>query len=499
VRVAIVDVGATTLRSVVAESSGRVVRHVRDRAVRLGLPRVLGGLHGDPSGTRDLVFETARRFRESHRQSGVDAAFLCVDPVLDGILEPQDRERLRCLLGADHLPTTPAATIAALARAAAASGSLATGPSLLLDVHGRAAVVGHLLGTRVEGAGRVPLPHVAGLAALARPGMGDGWLDVAVAATAPVLTEVGVLTPGTRIVATGPAVGSLTAHLVARRWRRPLEALDRVTLSAATVVAAAGDLAGEGLGRAAAPGPAGDPAEPAGVAVVLAGVMAGVGAGTVTTSDADPVEGRLRELLGVHSPTVLADALLDAAGHRATAHAVRVADHANALFDGLREVHALEHADREILRAAALLHDLTRDDGPAHHRRAADVLLGLRCRGVDPTSLVMVASVVRSQRGRPPGGHFAPFLRLPPSRREAVERLVAVLRLADGLDRGEDGAVTGLHVDVDPSLACVHVWGHDVDLALYGVRGQIRHAERTLGIRLVVRAAGPAAATVACS
>lgn len=299
----------------------------------------------------------------------------------------------------------------------------------------------------------------------------------------------------------------LARAVVAREWRRPIQAVDRVRIPAAVALALTTEL---GAAGAEPVRPGIEPGEVdvvTGAAVVLSGLLAVTGAEHVLTTDAERLDGHVDLVLGSTSGIDVVAHVLHAAG-QPTAHARQVARLAVALFDGLADTLDLRPGHRPVLEAAALVHDIARAEGPGHHRRGGERVLDLPVRGVDPTTLVEIASLVRSQRGRPPGSHVPTFLRLSARRRAAVERLVAILRLAEGLDLGQDGAVHRVAVDVDAeprgagrshgdlSLVCVDVLGDDVDLALYGARGQARQVERALGVRLVVRnAARPLATT----
>lgn len=497
-RVAIVDVRTAAVRSVVAETTSRGPRRVLDRTVAVGLTRVLHGAD-DPAaaGTVDVLRETARRFHEAHVRLGVDRVLVTVDGELrDGLADVGLLAELADVLDAAILPSTPADELGALVRAVAPRGLLDDGPTLLVELAPRTARVGLVVDGALRHASRVALRDLGELATVARPRGGDGWLDLAVAAVVPILASMGAVDTRCRIVLAGSPVQALARVVVAREWRRGIRAVDRVRIPASVALALTTELGAttDGGGR---PGvEAGEVDVVAGAAVVLSGLLAVTGAEHVLATDADRLEGHLDAARG----TDVVARVLEVAGPP-TDHARQVARLATSLFDGLAGTLGLTTTHRPVLEAAALIHDIARADGPGHHRRGGERVLDLPVRGVDPTTLVEVACLVRSQRGRPPGSHVPTFLRLSARRRAAVEQLVALLRLAEGLDLGHDDAVQRLGISVDPdprgtghpggepSLVCVDVLGEDVDLALYGARGQARHVERALGVRLVVRAA----------
>jgi exopolyphosphatase/guanosine-5'-triphosphate,3'-diphosphate pyrophosphatase len=83
---------------------------------------------------------------------------------------------------------------------------------------------------------------------------------------------------------------------------------------------------------------------------------------------------------------------------------------------------------------------------------------------------------------------FEPFGRLPPEQREAATKLIALLQVADGLDRSHGGPVRAVAVyDTDPDLVEVVVEAaDDIDLELWGLRRKRELFERVFGCRLEV-------------
>lgn len=465
-----------------------------DRTVAVGLappPGPLGPAGLMARGTGDVLLETARRFADAHRRLGVEHVGFSVDGEVhehlraDGLLDA-----MREVLQARPVPVTPRTELVALARAARHHRVVDPGTTLLVELDDGVARVARLEDGHPVRGGRVGLRDLRELAGLAAARPDGSWLDVAMSVVRPLWGGVGD-DVGQVVLAGAPAV-ALGRQVAGRTWRRPVRVADGVTVGVAALLELTLD--------SSMP-------EVAGAAVVGAGLLAERGLPSLVCTDADRVEGHLLDALGSDASTPLPVRLVEATG-TPTPQARHVADLAVALFDGLHAAVGLVPGDRDVLEAAALLHDLARAEGPGHHRRAAQRILDLSAHGVSPRDLVEVACVVRSQRGRAPGGHVPVFLRLPAERRAAVGRLVALLRLAIGLDRGGDGAVEGVHVTIDdaptggtglvavePGLVCVEVFGDRLDLALYGARGAARYVEHALGVRLVVRTADPLAAT----
>jgi exopolyphosphatase/guanosine-5'-triphosphate,3'-diphosphate pyrophosphatase len=102
-----------------------------------------------------------------------------------------------------------------------------------------------------------------------------------------------------------------------------------------------------------------------------------------------------------------------------------------------------------------------------HHRHSAYLVRNGRLRGFDPDEVELLAAIVRwHRRGDPRAGDDFPTVdeaRLRP--------LCAILRVADGLDRGRAGVVTRIDVQLGPSLVIMRVHSaHDAELELWGAR-----------------------------
>lgn len=122
------------------------------------------------------------------------------------------------------------------------------------------------------------------------------------------------------------------------------------------------------------------------------------------------------------------------------AHAQRVARLSLALYDGLRKEHLLAHDGqhdlREVLQAAAFMHDVGRAKGNENHqKRSLRMIRGLaRPLGWSARELELAAVVARYHRGALPRPRAKTMQRLDfPDRRVAFE-LAGVLRLANALD-----------------------------------------------------------------
>ena len=117
-------------------------------------------------------------------------------------------------------------------------------------------------------------------------------------------------------------------------------------------------------------------------------------------------------------------------------HCAQVARLATQLFDGLAEHFALAAEGRELLEAAAILHDIGYVINHAkHHKHAYHLILHGELPGFTQRELEIVACVARYHRKAYPSKRHGAFARLERADRRLVRKLAGILRVADGLDR----------------------------------------------------------------
>jgi len=133
--------------------------------------------------------------------------------------------------------------------------------------------------------------------------------------------------------------------------------------------------------------------------------------------------------------------------HYEKKHATAVQALAVRLFDALAARLGLTDEDRRMLADAALLHDVGYHiNYDRHHKHSYHLVLHADLLGLTPEEQVVIANVARYHRGALPKKKHRNFGALDKGLRRRVKVLSAILRVADGFDRGHVGAVTGLKV-----------------------------------------------------
>jgi exopolyphosphatase / guanosine-5'-triphosphate,3'-diphosphate pyrophosphatase len=119
------------------------------------------------------------------------------------------------------------------------------------------------------------------------------------------------------------------------------------------------------------------------------------------------------------------------------AHNEQVTNLALALFDGLRGFHGYGPTERRLLEIAGRLHDIgwARVVSGKHHKMSRDMILERDIPGLDKRDQLTCALIARYHTKAPPdASRHRGFTSLDADRRELVEWLAGMLRVADGLD-----------------------------------------------------------------
>jgi len=117
--------------------------------------------------------------------------------------------------------------------------------------------------------------------------------------------------------------------------------------------------------------------------------------------------------------------------------------------------------------------------------------------GMTPTDQVVIAHVARYHRGGDPKPKHAAFAVLERPLREKITTLAAILRVADGLDRGHVAAVEGIRVRVTADtvrIAVQPVVGAMVRLECWGASRKRALLETVMRRQVVI--VGPDGPTV---
>jgi exopolyphosphatase/guanosine-5'-triphosphate,3'-diphosphate pyrophosphatase len=149
--------------------------------------------------------------------------------------------------------------------------------------------------------------------------------------------------------------------------------------------------------------------------------------------------------------------------------------------------------DWPLLEAAALVHDVGQlVSYRGHHKHSFHLIAHAEALPFTPRERLLLALISRYHRKVPPSKNHPEFAQLTPDERARVRRLAAILRLADGLDRGHVSAVESLRIRLLPGRMLVDVTPRlvttDLKLELWGGKRKADLLEELLDREVFVRA-----------
>lgn len=128
-------------------------------------------------------------------------------------------------------------------------------------------------------------------------------------------------------------------------------------------------------------------------------------------------------------------------------HALHVAELALKLYDELAPLHRLEESSRELLEAAAILHDIGYYiSHSSHHKHALYMICNSQIMGFTVEEISVIANVARYHRKSHPKTRHPEFALLSKVDKKRVKVLAGILRIADGLDRTHRNQITDVTV-----------------------------------------------------
>ena len=209
-------------------------------------------------------------------------------------------------------------------------------------------------------------------------------------------------------------------------------------------------------------------------------------------------EGLLLEMVGNRGPLAAADPLramrelVDRCqGDRRHVEHVRVL--ALALFDRLGEALGADPAERSLLEAASLLHDVGQVVSyRSHHRHSYQLIMHADRLSLAARDRTLVALISRYHRKNGPRRKDEEFARLSNADQAVVRRLSGLLRVADGLDRGHTAAVAQVATRLTRERLSIQATPRapqtDLSIEIWAASRKADVLEKVLGRRVVIEA-----------
>lgn len=465
-RIGIVDMGSNAIRFLVAEATGGAAAVLENHRLALRLGHEVFATGQVPDAMLLDLVDAFRRFRATCDRLGVTHIRAIATSAMRDARNRDlvvDRVREACGIEIEVISGTQEAYLLKLA--VESRISLATGRSLLVDIGGGSVEVLVVENGQVTSADSYRLGALRMLQALATSeSAGESFVDLLNKHLRSLEHRIADrFTAGRvdRYVAVGGNIDSLADLLTKRRGPQQKDGVDAIELD---------ELQREVMDLASLPVAAriekydlkadrADTIVPAGIVYARLGELAG--AQRVLVPRIGIKDGLLLEVVHGHFESFLAadhvDVVLSSCRamgrrfHFEPGHAESVLRLARRLFDDTRELHGLDARSRVLLEAAALLHDVgvaINNDG--HHKHSQYLIESTELVGLTEEERHLVALLARYHRKGPPSRDHEEFATLRRKERTQIERLTALLRLADALDRQHAGVVADVEVRLLP-------------------------------------------------
>jgi exopolyphosphatase/guanosine-5'-triphosphate,3'-diphosphate pyrophosphatase len=171
-------------------------------------------------------------------------------------------------------------------------------------------------------------------------------------------------------------------------------------------------------------------------------------------------------------------------------HELQVTRIALLLFDRLAPLHGLGARERELLESAAMVHDIGMCvSNRKHHKHTYDLIRTHRFGMWRPEEVDLIALVARHHRKAEPDMKSIEYAVLPENERTVVRKLVAILRLSDGLDRAHLSTLTDLEITWDCRTIEVRIHSYrDCGTEIWGAERKAAMFETVFGRRVCLQA-----------
>jgi exopolyphosphatase/guanosine-5'-triphosphate,3'-diphosphate pyrophosphatase len=148
-------------------------------------------------------------------------------------------------------------------------------------------------------------------------------------------------------------------------------------------------------------------------------------------------------------------------------HAEQVARLSLAIFDSLAVPFSMGERERQLLEAAALLHDIGYFISyTSHHKHSYHLVRHCDLFGFTPRERELIANITRYHRKSLPKKKHEGFTALSEQDRLLVSKLGGILRLADGLDRRRNSMVKTIQCTLSQTSIQIGLSGDDRDLSV---------------------------------
>jgi exopolyphosphatase/guanosine-5'-triphosphate,3'-diphosphate pyrophosphatase len=174
-------------------------------------------------------------------------------------------------------------------------------------------------------------------------------------------------------------------------------------------------------------------------------------------------------------------------------HAEHVAALAVRLYDAMQKEHGLSPRHRLLLEVAALLHEVGKFvSSRAHHKHSYYLIQNAEILGLKRDDIGIVARVARYHRKAMPKLAHPEYVNLSHDGRMVINKLGAILRVADALDKGHWQQLRGFEVEQQEQELVIYVKGAgDLTLERRAIAAKADLFEEIFGLKVRLEEGAP--------
>ncbi|MDR2740476.1 MAG: HD domain-containing protein [Treponema sp.] len=158
------------------------------------------------------------------------------------------------------------------------------------------------------------------------------------------------------------------------------------------------------------------------------------------------------------------------------------------LFDELMDEHGMNRRERMMLEVAATLHDVgmfIRSSG--HQKHGQYIVANSEIFGLHQEELDIIANVIRYHRGDLPSSADIDYVALQKEERILMLKMASILRVADALDRGHSQHIRSIAVEKKSESIVLHAQGnYDLSLERIGLEEKAGLFQDVFGYKVIL-------------
>lgn len=156
-------------------------------------------------------------------------------------------------------------------------------------------------------------------------------------------------------------------------------------------------------------------------------------------------------------------------------HSKQVTKLALNIFDCTKSIHKLNNTERELLEAAAILHEVgCFVSHSQHHRHSYYIIRNAEMLGFTENEKEIIANVARYHRKSHPKAKHTDYSKLNQEDQLVIKKLSAILRIADGLDRSHKSTIEEINCYINAKKIIFKIKSNseNIDLEIWGAQSK---------------------------